>query len=211
MEELWGVDHATGHMARTASQARKNICTQSLRVDLNDDVDYIPEDQSFDPRFDTSYRPPPHMDSYSLGDGTHSVPSAVSGGTGGTSSSWGTKRKAPMVDVMDAQFDILTMKLDEFAYYLGQGMASGSIPTRKRTSHERKGKPPATFEGGAGPRLPSIEDVLNQTRFFSQRDQMIKSGNKFYHRVVLAQKIQGRNVRNVGSLNINDRIFHTSF
>ncbi|KAL2325485.1 hypothetical protein Fmac_024543 [Flemingia macrophylla] len=44
MEELWGVDRATGHMARTTHQTRKNISTQSLRVDLNDDVDYIPEE-----------------------------------------------------------------------------------------------------------------------------------------------------------------------
>ncbi|KAL2327568.1 hypothetical protein Fmac_020995 [Flemingia macrophylla] len=98
------------------------------------------------------------------------------------------KEKPPMVDVMDAQFDKLTTKLDVFADYLGQGMTFGSIPIRKRTSNERKGKPPATSEGGARPRLPSIEDVLNQTRFFSQHDQMIKYGNEFYHKVVLAPK-----------------------
>ncbi|KAL2338119.1 hypothetical protein Fmac_012565 [Flemingia macrophylla] len=43
MEELWGVDRATGHMARTVRQAHRNISTSSLRVDLNDDVDNIPE------------------------------------------------------------------------------------------------------------------------------------------------------------------------
>ncbi|KAL2334726.1 hypothetical protein Fmac_015939 [Flemingia macrophylla] len=123
MEELWGADCATGHMARTACQARRNISTQSLKVDLNDDVDYILEEQSFDPGFDTTYRSPPHMDSYSPSDSTQSVSSATSGGTGGTSSSQGTKRKSPMVDVMDAHFDKLTTKLDVFTDYLGQGNA----------------------------------------------------------------------------------------
>ncbi|KAL2323197.1 hypothetical protein Fmac_027576 [Flemingia macrophylla] len=108
-------------------EACMNISTQSLRVDLNDNVDYIPEEQSFHQRFDATYRSPPHMNSYSPGDGpgdgTQSVPSAASGGTGGTSSSRGTKRKAPMVDVMDVQFDKLTTKLDVFVDYLGQGNA----------------------------------------------------------------------------------------
>ncbi|KAL2341764.1 hypothetical protein Fmac_009704 [Flemingia macrophylla] len=123
MEELWGADRATGHMARTACQARRNISTQRLRVDLNDDMDYIPEEQSFHQGFDVAYRSTPHMDSYNPGDGTQSVPSIASGGIGGTSSSRGTKRKAPMVYVMDAQFDKLTTKLNVFADYLGQGNA----------------------------------------------------------------------------------------
>ncbi|KAL2322064.1 hypothetical protein Fmac_026443 [Flemingia macrophylla] len=64
MEELWGADRATGHMARTARQTRTNIGTSSFRVDLNDDFDNIPEEQPFHPGFDTSYRSPPHVDSY---------------------------------------------------------------------------------------------------------------------------------------------------
>ncbi|KAL2343349.1 hypothetical protein Fmac_004634 [Flemingia macrophylla] len=44
MEELWGVDRAIGHMARTARQACRNISTPSLTVDLNDDVDNIPDE-----------------------------------------------------------------------------------------------------------------------------------------------------------------------
>ncbi|KAL2337137.1 hypothetical protein Fmac_011583 [Flemingia macrophylla] len=121
MEELWGADRATGHMARTAREARRNISTPTYRVDLNDDVDNIPEEQPFDPGFDTAYRSPPHVDSYSPGDGNQSIPSAASTGTGGTSSSRGTKRKAAMVDVMDAQFDKLTTKLDAFTDYFGRG------------------------------------------------------------------------------------------
>nr|KYP55458.1 hypothetical protein KK1_001670 [Cajanus cajan] len=101
MEELWGVDRATGHMARTARQARRNIGMPSVTVDLNDDVDNIPQDDPFQAGFDIAYRSPPHYGSYSPVD----VSSAASGGTTGTSSSRDTKRKAPMIDVMDAQFD----------------------------------------------------------------------------------------------------------
>nr|KYP34395.1 Retrovirus-related Pol polyprotein from transposon TNT 1-94 [Cajanus cajan] len=65
-------------------------------------------------------------------------------------------------------------------------MTSGS---RKRSSKESKRKTPATSDRAAGPRLPQIEEVLNQTRFFSQRDQMIKYGKEFYHRIVLHPKV----------------------
>ncbi|KAL2318034.1 hypothetical protein Fmac_031910 [Flemingia macrophylla] len=68
-------------------------------------------------------------------------------------------------------------------------MASGSRPTRKRTSVDRKGKRTTTSDEAPPRRLPSIEHVLNQTCFFSQRDQMIKYGNEFYQRVVLAPKL----------------------
>nr|KYP50468.1 hypothetical protein KK1_027720 [Cajanus cajan] len=123
MEELWGVDWATGHMARTTRQARRNIGMPSVTVNLNDDVDNIPQDDPFQAGFDITYRSPPHIGSYSPGDDTQSVPSAASGGTTGTSSSRGTKRKAPMIDVRDAQFDRLTTRLDAFTDYLGQGNA----------------------------------------------------------------------------------------
>ncbi|KAL2318527.1 hypothetical protein Fmac_032403 [Flemingia macrophylla] len=121
MEELWGADRATGHMARTAWQTRRNITQSTFTVDLNDDVENILEEQPFDAGFDTAYRSPPNVDSYSPGDGTQSIPSAASTGTGGTSSSRGTKRKAPMVDVMDAQFDKLTTRLEVFTDYFGRG------------------------------------------------------------------------------------------
>ncbi|KAL2340535.1 hypothetical protein Fmac_008475 [Flemingia macrophylla] len=121
MKELWGADRGTGHMARTARQERRNITQSTFTVDLNDDVENIPEEQPFDAGFDTAYRSPPHVDLYSPGDGTQSIPSVASTGTGGTSSSRGTKRKAPMVDVMDAQFDKLTTRLDVFTDYFGRG------------------------------------------------------------------------------------------
>ncbi|KOM46953.1 hypothetical protein LR48_Vigan07g065700 [Vigna angularis] len=58
--------------------------------------------------------PPPSVDEYSPGQ-TQSVPSVPSGGT---SSSRGSKRKAPMVDMIDAQFDKLTTSLDGFTNVL---------------------------------------------------------------------------------------------
>ncbi|KAG2391464.1 O-methyltransferase 3 [Vigna angularis] len=58
--------------------------------------------------------PPPSVDEYSPGQ-TQSVPSIPSGGT---SSSRGSKRKTPMVDVIDSQFDKLTTSLDGFANVL---------------------------------------------------------------------------------------------
>ncbi|KAL2318585.1 hypothetical protein Fmac_032461 [Flemingia macrophylla] len=121
MEELGCLIVPRGLWPGHACGARRNITTSSLRVDLNDDVDNIPEEQPFDPGFDTTYRSPPHMDSYSPGDGTQSIPSAASTGTGGTSSSRGSKRKAHVVDVMDAQFDKLTTKLDVITDYFGRG------------------------------------------------------------------------------------------
>ncbi|KAL2328622.1 hypothetical protein Fmac_022049 [Flemingia macrophylla] len=298
-----------------------------------------------------AYRSPPHVNSYSPGDGTQSIPSAASTGTGATSSSRGTKRKVGMVDVMDAQFDKLTTKLYVFTYYFGRGndltqrlsdiverqvvaierrndlineqinvmrqtstvqysesdiwdmlvlmnlpdeqimvqcydwlcnnpshvrrlfglpphlrlnhllklmgasgMASGSRATRKRTSMDRKGKCITTSDEAPRSRLPPIEDVLNQTCFFSKREQMITVSEADYlysevnktkikmkpadwltvaglkyegHKLsftnipkdieydrdttlasMIRPEMQGQNVRNVGSLNINNRLLH---
>ncbi|KOM48605.1 hypothetical protein LR48_Vigan07g230900 [Vigna angularis] len=58
---------------------------------------------------------PSSVDEYSPGQ-TQSMPSVPSGGT---SSSRGSKRKAPMVDVIHAQFDKLTTSLNGFTNVLG--------------------------------------------------------------------------------------------
>ncbi|KAL2334548.1 hypothetical protein Fmac_015761 [Flemingia macrophylla] len=68
-------------------------------------------------------------------------------------------------------------------------MASGSRPTRKRTSMDRKGKGTTTSDAAPRSRLPPIESVLNQARFFSNREQMVTYGLRFHHRVVLAPKL----------------------
>ncbi|KOM28424.1 hypothetical protein LR48_Vigan543s001200 [Vigna angularis] len=115
MVELWAADRATGSGVRTARQARRQRVGPHVSVDLNQNIEYIPEQSQW-----TGYRdptppsPPPSVDEYSPGQ-TQSVPSVPSGGT---SSSRGSKRKAPMVDSIDTQFDKLTNSLDEFANVL---------------------------------------------------------------------------------------------
>ncbi|KAG2404766.1 uncharacterized protein HKW66_Vig0244130 [Vigna angularis] len=96
-------------------QARRQRVGPHVSVDLNQNIEYIPEQPQW-----TGYRdptppsPPPSVDEYSSGQ-TQSVPSVPSGGT---SSSRGSKRKAPMVDSIDSQFDKLTTSLDGFANVL---------------------------------------------------------------------------------------------
>ncbi|KAG2371033.1 uncharacterized protein HKW66_Vig0212070 [Vigna angularis] len=115
MVELWAADRATGSGVRTARQARRQRVGPHVSVDLNQNIEYIPEQPQW-----TGYRdptppsPPPSVDEYSPGQ-TQSVPSVPSGGT---SSSRGSKRKAPMVDSIDSQFDKLTTSLDGFANVL---------------------------------------------------------------------------------------------
>lgn len=73
-------------------------------------MEYIPEESMF-PRFTATTPPsPPTMDKYSLG-AIHYVSFVPSRGT---SSSRGSKRKTPMVDEMNSQFDKLTAKPDGF-------------------------------------------------------------------------------------------------
>ncbi|KOM46415.1 hypothetical protein LR48_Vigan07g011900 [Vigna angularis] len=110
MVELWASDRATGSGVRTARQTRRRI-TPRVSVDLNQNIEYIPEQPDW-----TTYRdptpasPPPSVDEYSPRN-TKSVPSVPSGGT---SSSRGSKRKAPLVDVDDAHFSGLRTSLDGF-------------------------------------------------------------------------------------------------
>ncbi|KAG2402928.1 uncharacterized protein HKW66_Vig0248030 [Vigna angularis] len=95
--------------------SRRQRVGPRVNVDLNQNIEYIPEQPDW-----TRYRdptppsPPPSVDEYSLGQ-TQSVPSVPSGGI---SSSRGSKRKALMVDVIDSQFDKLTTSLDGFANVL---------------------------------------------------------------------------------------------
>ncbi|KOM41383.1 hypothetical protein LR48_Vigan04g158100 [Vigna angularis] len=115
MVDLWAVDRATGSGVRTARQARRQRVGPRVQVDLNQNMEYIPEEPIY-----PGYRdpippsPPPSVDEYSPGQ-TQFVPSVPSGGT---SSSRGSKRKAPMVDVIDSQFDKLTTGLDGFTNVL---------------------------------------------------------------------------------------------
>jgi len=98
MEELWAADRVTGQGVGTARQVRRCIESQSFNVDLNEDhVEYVPEPPTFHQKTEEAFPSPPRVDSYSPAP-TYSTPSA------GNSSSRGSKRKAPMVDLIDAQF-----------------------------------------------------------------------------------------------------------
>jgi len=79
-------------------------------VDLNEDhVEYVPEPPTFHQKTEEAFPPLPRVDSY-CPTPTHSTPSAPSTGN---SSSGASKRKAPMVDFIDAQFQTLTTNLKE--------------------------------------------------------------------------------------------------
>ncbi|KOM58030.1 hypothetical protein LR48_Vigan11g106300 [Vigna angularis] len=116
MMELWVADRAIGSGVRTARQARRQRVGPRVQVDLYQNMKYISKEPIYlvftDP---IPPSPPPFVDEYSLGQ-TQFVPSVPSGGT---SSSHSSKRKAPMVDVIDAQFDKLTTSLDDFTNVIG--------------------------------------------------------------------------------------------
>jgi len=109
-EDLWVADRATRGAVRTTFQARHMHQQQRLEDDLNDQMEYIPEEPSFEGGSHPSQPSPIHMDEYSPGP-TQFVPFVPSGSTSG---SRGSKRKASMVDLMDSQFEKLTTKLDDF-------------------------------------------------------------------------------------------------
>jgi len=118
MEGLWGADHATGSGVRIARQVRQGLQTQGFSVNLNEDhVEYISEPPTFDHDTEEPFPSPPVVDSHSPTP-TESTPSAPSGGT---SSSRGSKRKAPLVDLIDSQFAHLTTKLDVVTDAMRQG------------------------------------------------------------------------------------------
>ncbi|XP_052723865.1 uncharacterized protein LOC128193797 [Vigna angularis] len=81
MVELWAADRATGTGVRTARQARRQRVGPRVSVDLNQNIEYTPEQPDW-----TRYRDPtppsphPSVDEYSPGQ-TQSVPSVPSGGT----------------------------------------------------------------------------------------------------------------------------------
>lgn len=90
-----GFDHATRARCQITHRAQQEVQMQIFTMYLNDYMDYILD------------FPELHVDSYSHGltlamPSTHFVP------FGGTSSSGRTKRKSPMVDVVDSQFLPLT-------------------------------------------------------------------------------------------------------
>ncbi|XP_047171435.1 uncharacterized protein LOC124839604 isoform X2 [Vigna umbellata] len=107
MEELWG--RATGGSVCATRQEQRQHQQQKLEVDLNYQMEYIPESPFYERGTYSTSLSPSGMDEHSPGptQPVTSIPSCE------TSTSRGSKRKAPMVDLMDSQFEKLITKLDE--------------------------------------------------------------------------------------------------
>jgi len=54
---------------------------------------------------------------------------------------------------------------------------------------QSKGKVSTTDDGVPAKKLSSIDDILNQTRFFKKPDHLFEYGKGFYTRIVLTPKI----------------------
>ncbi|XP_014503196.1 uncharacterized protein LOC106763529 [Vigna radiata var. radiata] len=139
MVELWAADRATGSGVRTARQVRIGRDAPRVNVDLNQNIEYTPEQPDWMGYRDlTPPSPPPSVDEYSPG-GTQSVPSVPSGGT---SSSRGSKRKAATMDVVESQFEKFTTSLDGFTNVLSSsnvhfGVISNAAVEQVTTMKER--------------------------------------------------------------------------
>jgi len=123
MEELWSNERAPRNEGRTPRQATRHGSTKNLRVNLSDNnMDYIPQPPKFDapdaPDEDLPRSPGPHVESTNSPSNTKSTPSQT---TGETSSLKGSKRKAPMVDVIENQFSMLNNNLVVFGSYMKHG------------------------------------------------------------------------------------------
>ncbi|KOM43714.1 hypothetical protein LR48_Vigan05g131900 [Vigna angularis] len=106
---------AIGIEVRTACQARRLWQEVCLQVDLNEQMKYMLEELVFQVYNGPTPPSPMLMNKYSLG-ATRFVPFVPSGGT---SSSRGSKHKAPMIDLIESQFDKLTTRLDGFMDFIG--------------------------------------------------------------------------------------------
>jgi len=114
MEELWSNDRATESGQRTTRLASRQVHTKNLSVDLGDhNMDYIPEPPEFHAiNHELPCSPVAHVQST---DNPSNSPFAPSQPSGRTSSSRGSKRKGPMVDVIKNQFNMLNMNLQNCA------------------------------------------------------------------------------------------------
>ena len=125
MEDLLGLDHATGHGGRTTLQSSSRTQSHNFNVDLNDhNMEDIPEEPGLDAtQCETPCSVDPNVDSYSPGPNLTPplVPPQSSQPSGGTSSSRGSKRKAPMVDVIDLQLERLNTRFEGLTDILGRG------------------------------------------------------------------------------------------
>ena len=116
MEDLWGLDRATDHSGRTTLQSSSRTQSHHFNVDLNDhNMEEVPEEPVLDViQFETPRSVDPNVDSYNPG--PNLTPPLVSPQpsqpSGGTSSSRGSKRKTPMVDIIDLQLERLNKRFE---------------------------------------------------------------------------------------------------
>ncbi|KAK8472235.1 hypothetical protein PHAVU_002G149100 [Phaseolus vulgaris] len=122
---LWGLDRATGHGGRTTLQSSNRTQSHHFNVDLNDhNMEDILEEPGLDAtQCETPRSADPNVDSYSPDPNLTPplVPPQSSQPSGGTSSSRGSKRKAPMVDVIDLQLERLNTRFEGLTDILGRG------------------------------------------------------------------------------------------
>ena len=125
MEDLWGLDRATGHSGRTTLRSSILIQSHHFNVHLNDqNMENILGESELDAtQCETPRSIDLNVDSYSPGPNLTppSVPPQSSQPLGGTSSSRGSKRKAPMVDVIDLQLERLNTRFEGLTDILGRG------------------------------------------------------------------------------------------
>ncbi|KAK8470073.1 hypothetical protein PHAVU_004G053900 [Phaseolus vulgaris] len=148
MEDLWGLDRATGHGGRTALQSSSRTQSHHFNVDLNDhNMEDIPEEPGLDAtQCENPRSVDPNVDSYSPGPNLTPplVPPQSSQPSGGTSSSRGSKRKAPMVNVIDLQLERLNTRFEGLTDILGRGSDQSDrlchIAERQAISSESKVK-----------------------------------------------------------------------
>jgi len=124
MKELWATNCATSHGVRTARQVWHHIHRQVFIVDLNDyNMEYIKGTYIWCCTWVTF--------SITTAYGFIKSPSTTQyASSSNTSSSRVSKRKTSMVDVMDAQFDKLTTKLDVLIDTIG----TWNVKTEKLSS-----------------------------------------------------------------------------
>jgi len=88
-------------------------------VDLSDNVVYILEHHEFDVvEEDAHHSPPRNVESTEIPSNT---PSALSAPSGGSTLSMGSKRKSPMVYVIQSQVSMLNANLGHVVQYMKEG------------------------------------------------------------------------------------------
>ncbi|KAJ1401888.1 Myb/SANT-like domain [Sesbania bispinosa] len=130
---LFGSDRATGRKAATGRQAHSSLDKES--IDLNDVGEDTSMNEQGDTHVDYHQNSTPNVESYSPANAP--TPQSI-----GTSGSRGTKRKAPMIDLVETQMEKLTAGIGLVADALSKGNVISeklhNVVERQVTMAERK-------------------------------------------------------------------------